>query len=343
MTDPLWINADEGAPEYSAVELRRNQAMLLTHGVADGLGARAGFRPGGSDPITLSGQTISVHPRPVTVYPGESSTDGPYIGHLVADTHSLDPADGSNGRVDVVVTRVYDDDHDSSGRRELVTEYISGTPAADPDPPSIPPGALLSAVIEVPAGGSPSPSLEFVAPFTVASGGILPVRDADDSPTSGLYNGLARWRQDQSRLEVFDGSSWLVQGPRAGSDVNQSSVIGIEGKTDLGVEVEIDIGPLGIAIVTQTARLNADTDADTRTVDLWADWAGANTGGTSATGPVFNYRSRSVLSRQASGSTETYTFILHGLNPGLTSFVQAAQISGDTLDVLGNRLAVVTF
>lgn len=207
-TKPIAINADPTEPEYSAVETRRSLAMLLNHGVTDGLGARAGVRPGGSDALTLAGTTINVNARPVVVYPGESSTDGPYIGHLMPDTHTLDPADGSNPRIDIVIVRVYDDDHDASGRRELVTEYIAGTPAADPDPPATPSGAWVGLEVLVPAGGSPSPSATYVAPYAVASGGVLPVRDNTEGPDAGRYHGMVRYRQDTDELEAWDGSAW---------------------------------------------------------------------------------------------------------------------------------------
>src|SRR5690606_39020765 len=117
-------------------------------------------------------------------------------------------ADGSGDRIDIVVVRVYDDDHDSSGMRELVTEYITGTPAADPDPPSAPSGTFVGAEITVPAGGSPSPTLEYVAPFTVAAGGVLPVRGEDELPTSGRYPGMYADRGDTGELHRWDGSTW---------------------------------------------------------------------------------------------------------------------------------------
>jgi len=208
VTDPLWANADQGAPEYTAVELRRSMGALLWPG-SDRLGARAGVRPGADNAVSLSGTTVTVHDSQMIVYPGESFTDAPYWVHFLEHTHALDAADGSNDRIDIIVARVYDDDHDASGMREAVTEYVAGNPAADPDPPATPAGALLLAEITVPSGGSPAPSLQYVAPFHVAVGGVLPVRDGNEGPDSGRYHGMVRYRQDTDTLEAWDGSTWV--------------------------------------------------------------------------------------------------------------------------------------
>jgi len=191
-------------------------AVLLTQaGVNDRFGARAGVHPAGMPAVSLAGTTITVRDLKAVVYPGITTVSGPYLVGLPSETHELDPADATNPRVDIVVLRVYDDDEDSSGRREGVTEYIVGTAATSPVPPAPPPGAVLLASVLVPVSGSGDPVLTYEAPYTVASGGILPVRTDLELPagSSGLYDGSPRWRQDTHVLEVYDGAgAWLEVG-----------------------------------------------------------------------------------------------------------------------------------
>lgn len=174
MADPLWINADSGAPAYSADELRRAMALPLQFG-GRLLGGRQGVRPGGNQlKVSLAGTTITVQPGLAVVDPGLATTQGPYwVAIPTAETHTLAPADATNPRKDIVILRVYDHDMDSSGRREAVTEYLVGTPSPTPAEPAVPAGALRLATIDVPQVGGGSPVVTdrrqycFTGPATV--------------------------------------------------------------------------------------------------------------------------------------------------------------------------------
>ncbi|TMZ36335.1 hypothetical protein EMG21_33870, partial [Klebsiella pneumoniae] len=73
MTNPLWINESAGQPEYNAQSLRRSMSGLLTKGVADRLGARAGVVPNGRAAVSLSGVQVTVHDCNVVLNPALSS------------------------------------------------------------------------------------------------------------------------------------------------------------------------------------------------------------------------------------------------------------------------------
>lgn len=210
MNDPGFINHDGGSPEYSAAELRRIFAVLLVQGVTDRFGARSGVHPGGGNAVTLSGSTINVQHTKAVVYPGLSGTAGPYLCQIPATTHALQGADGTNPRKDIVILRVYDDDEDSSGQREAVTEYITGTPAVSPSEPNVPDSSVRLATIDVPQVGGGAAVLTFNAPYVVANGGILPVRTTGERPSAGRYDGMMVWRRDVQQLEVLNegGPSW---------------------------------------------------------------------------------------------------------------------------------------
>lgn len=212
--DPAWINVDPisgDAPEYNARELRRLDATLMLPGVTDRFGARSGVRPGGLDAVTLAGNTVTVRDLCAVVYTAAGgSQTGPYRVALQEETHELDPADGSNDRIDAIDLQVQDDDEDASGQRRAHSVYVPGQPASSPEPPALTENSVRLATVLVPAGGTPSPTLDFVAPYIASLGGILPVRDASELPTIGRYPGMAAYRQDADAVVVWDGSAWPI-------------------------------------------------------------------------------------------------------------------------------------
>ncbi|MFG2046129.1 hypothetical protein ACGFIW_01695 [Micromonospora sp. NPDC048935] len=207
MADPLWIDASSGAPAYSAAELRQNMALALMY---DGraLGARTGVRAGGTGlTVSLAGSTITAQPGVACVDPGLTTPQGPYwVSIPAAETHTLTAADASNPRKDIIVLRVYDHVEDSSGLRLARTEYLVGTPNPSPVRPTVLPGMLRLATIDVPKVGSGSAVVTNDAAYTVAAGAILPVRAATDiaAGVAGRY----RHRLDTGILEQDTGTVW---------------------------------------------------------------------------------------------------------------------------------------
>lgn len=193
-------------PAYNAQTLRLNDVVTLFHGSADGLGAREGVRPGSGPVITVAGTTWTVHDHSGVVYPGLTSTSGPYRYHQIETSDSLDPADGANDRVDALDLVIEDDDEDASGFRQSRVHYQAGTPGGGA--PALTPNALRLGTILVPSGGSPSPTVDSEASFTVASGGILPAHNASDLPTSGLYESMYADQLNIGSLIRWSGSTW---------------------------------------------------------------------------------------------------------------------------------------
>lgn len=209
MADPLWINGSGGTPAYDAAELRRGDAALLQY---DGraLGARQGIRPGGGLTVSLASTTITVA-KGVGVVDGIlSATQGPYRVALPADeTHTLTAAHATNPRKDRVILRVYDHDEDASGLRLARSEYLVGTPAASPTPPNVPDDAFELALIDIPSVASGNPAVVTNRRlYTVATGGILPVRDAIDEGAVPGYEGQVIDRLDLDVLRRYSGSAW---------------------------------------------------------------------------------------------------------------------------------------
>lgn len=228
--DPLWINEDPGVPDepsYNAQELRRSFRMwAYPGGNSRSFGARTGIYPAALVAVTLSGTTVTVNSTTAAV---NIDLRGPYLVQFAGTTYELDPADVSNPRKDIVVGRVWDDDEDASGLREADTQYIVGTPGATPLEPPVPAGAFRMATIDVPASGGGSASLTLNAPYTVASGGVLPVRDASELPTDTMYDGMMVYRQDVNELHVRDGSFWWKVGEVAKTPTDYNPSVGGHG------------------------------------------------------------------------------------------------------------------
>jgi hypothetical protein len=212
MPDPLWINCPAtGGPQYTAAELRQDMAF---GGQWSGrsLGARQGRRPGGTQwDVTLSGTTITIWAGVGIVDPGLSLSQGPYWVSLPADeTATLTAAHATSPRKDIVVIRVYDTDEDGSGLRTARSEYITGIAAPSPSEPAVPAGAVKIATIDVPAQGGGSPAVTMNAPYTVAPGGMLPVRNAAELAAVTPYPGMAVYMLDGTGLLIWSGSAWIL-------------------------------------------------------------------------------------------------------------------------------------
>lgn len=208
--DPMFVNASEGSPSYTAAELRRALGTLMTKaGTGDRFGARSGVHPAGTNALMLSGTLLTVQNLCAVVYPAANSTQGPYLVQLPQHTYTV-PAASAQPRKDVVVLQVWDTDEDGSGERKADTQYLMGVAAPSPVEPTIPAGALQLGTIDVPALGGGDPTLTYNAPYTVASGGILPVRTAAELPTTGRYEGMYCDVRDVDQLVRWSGSAWDV-------------------------------------------------------------------------------------------------------------------------------------
>lgn len=195
------------SPQYTASQLRRLNAGLMFGGTSDAFGVRQGVRPG-HVPLSVSGTTWTVEDLTGAVYPGLSSDDGGYPVAHQSESGSLTPADGSNDRIDALDLQIQDDDEDASGFRRARVVYDDTATPGSGSPPPLTSNALRLGTILVPSGGSPSPSVDTLAQWTVASGGVLPVRDDTEGPSAGMYVGMVRYRQDTDVLEAWDGSAW---------------------------------------------------------------------------------------------------------------------------------------
>jgi hypothetical protein len=217
--DPAWIDG----LTYSGAEMRRAASMgHMANGVAGG--SIGGVRPG--DPglkVTLSGMSISVAAGVAAV---------PYAGQGVYRAYNnttwsgtVNTADPSLTRIDLVYLRVWDNAVDAGGNTKADIVYITGSPGAGVAP--TPGGTVIYiplAQITVPAG-STTPSVTDLRGAAVAPGGIAPAGALGmatgyyagqyrDNPTTGLlerYDGAGTWgAPEQPMVGVINTSASLA-------------------------------------------------------------------------------------------------------------------------------------
>jgi hypothetical protein len=216
----MEFGADGGAdvyvaePVYDAPELRRPFGGLMYKGRPDLPGTgRFGARPGilqntSVSEVSLSGTQVTVGDLTCVVNPTDGGTQaGPYLVAIPAGTHDLNPPDGSNTRIDLIVAEVLDDDEDSSGQRLARTRYVPGTAGAGT--PATPAGTLLLATATVPVSPGAA-TLDFDGDFTVAKGGILPVRTTAGLPATFRREADYADLADADALVRFSGSAWEI-------------------------------------------------------------------------------------------------------------------------------------
>lgn len=302
--DPVW----EDTLSYSGQELRRAD-LLMVMGNGSALGARSGVRPG--DPgltTTLSGSTISVSAGAAVVY---QSGQGVYRAAMAsAWTGTLNAADATYTRIDLVYLRVWDDAVDASGLHQADVVYLAGTPSATPAAPT-PSGTQiylpLATITVPPSGGGAASVSTAVRPYTVAPGGILPASSAPGSPYTGQYyddgTGLRRW----------SGSAWRQASPilpSVSDQVSSPSSYTAGAFTDFTSgqwpALTVTVPPSGmVAISVGAAVRNSNVSSSTG----WVGWraSGALTEGTSEANGVSCQGSRTYATRRV---------IRSGLTPG---------------------------
>lgn len=217
----LPVDAVAGEPQYSGREWRQAQSALIGGATsARPLGARSGVRPGTpASTVEATSTTWTCRPHAGVLDTQASAIAGPYLYAVDADeTGSVTAANATNPRKDIIYAQLSDPaESDGSTAPKVEIKYLAGTAAASPARPATPARSSRIATIDVPVSGGGSPTVTFDAPYAVAPGGIVPVRDSTERAA------LAAWATAESPVYASmggilyvcnDGSTWKVAGGR---------------------------------------------------------------------------------------------------------------------------------
>lgn len=226
MTITVWpVNAVGGSPAYSGKTIRQAQSVAMSGATsARPLGTQSGVRFGTpTDTVSVSGSTVTIKPHAGILDKQASAAAGPYMYAIDAnETKTLDAAHGTHPRIDIITVRLDDPaESDGSSNPAVVVVYKAGTAAASPATPTPATSReLILATIAVPQSGGGSAVVTWVAPYTVAAGAVVPVRDTTErdalatavGPTTHAPLYVHRVDATAGRnLEcTMDGTTWYV-------------------------------------------------------------------------------------------------------------------------------------
>lgn len=233
-----WAVGNTSDRKVGAEDARRAMAALMVPGHTP-VSSLTGLRLGGGNPgrVTATGTPgPSVVVEEFQGFLDNSGRPGTYIvtldGNKTIDLLTANPAHASNQRNDLIVAQQSDADYGDADRNFLV-RHIVGTPSGSPtDPvPSGSPNYVTLARVRVTAGATTitNAMIDDLRPaWTVALGGIKPVRGTTDRTALPLLNSQVIIRLDRSPIwtEMCDGTAWRVMpGAVTASTADRDSAI----------------------------------------------------------------------------------------------------------------------
>jgi hypothetical protein len=225
MANRLWpADAISGAPAYSGRALRQTQSPFTAGATpARPLGARSGVRPGTSTAtVTATATAWTCGPHAGLLDVETAAEAGPYTYAVdTSVTGAITASNASNPRVDLIYVQVTDaaEDGAAPGQPAVVTVgYLAGTASASPVAPALPARSIGLARINVPKTGGGNPTVQWIAPYAVGAGGLLPVWDQAERDALTKTEPLLVWRLDKHWAELWNGSGWEVIGTHAERD-----------------------------------------------------------------------------------------------------------------------------
>lgn len=174
---PMWL-AGCTYDANGGNDLRNSGVTALVYdtGIVSGstVSVRGGVMGGAGLVVSAgTGMTVNVQPGSFVVPNSGTPTAGGYIATLASQaTLTVQTADPSNPRIDIVCANVVDNGNSSSfGQVQIIT----GVAAPSPSAPSAPANSITLCQITVTAGASAITSgmLSDQRPFTTATGGVL--------------------------------------------------------------------------------------------------------------------------------------------------------------------------
>ncbi|MBC7594534.1 MAG: hypothetical protein H7288_11450 [Kineosporiaceae bacterium] len=176
------VDAAAGAPSYGGRMLRQVNAVAFAGASSTRpLGGRSGVRPGTSTTTVSATSTTWT----CAAFSGVADVEAAAESGLVTfscdavQTGSITAASASIARQDLIYVQIDIPVEDGSTVPVATVKYIAGT-VASTDPALPVSRAFAIARINVPVSGGGSPTVTWIAPYAVAAGGIIPVRNTTE-------------------------------------------------------------------------------------------------------------------------------------------------------------------
>lgn len=173
------LDAVSGAPSYTGRVLRQtNSAALAGATSARPFGGISGVRPGTSvTTVTATSTTWTAQTFAGVIDLEASALSGAYeFAFNLVTSGSVTASNASNPRIDILSVRIDDPaEGDGSSVPAVTMVYTAGTATGSPVAPAAPARSFAVAQLNFPAGSGTTPTVTWVAPYTVAAGASLPV------------------------------------------------------------------------------------------------------------------------------------------------------------------------
>lgn len=208
----ITLLAPDGVP-VTAQQERQARAALYAGSPSRPLGGRSGFRPGTPmDTLTATSTTWTLKPCAAMIDPGATTHQGMYGWASDANiTGSVNPADASNPRKDIVYIQVNDSTSgDGSGSVSYAPQYLAGPNNGSNVPPDLPLRSFLLGTISVPKATTGSPTVVLNTARFAAAGSAIHVFSAAERDGLDKFDGLTVRRMDVAGrpTETWDGAAW---------------------------------------------------------------------------------------------------------------------------------------
>ncbi|WP_042400221.1 hypothetical protein [Streptacidiphilus carbonis] len=326
---PLWLTGCT----YDANggnDLRNSgvSAYFYDQGIVTGtsIGLLAGVVGGAGLQATAgTGMTVLVQPGSFVVPNSATPTAGGYASTLSTQaTLTVQTADPSNPRIDIVVANVVDNGNSTSfGQVQILT----GTAAPSPSAPGAPANSLILAQLSVPAGTSSMTGglVTDKRSFTTTTGGVLVApkgsatgyvgQVAYDGASGSFYHNTNVGGAQQLKVLPWPPQTLFKTSPTistSGSVVTVlSTTITVDGSTDISIYVKAT----GLAMLASHGEFGANLQAmvDGSLIDQMVVLNTASDGVVRGGGSFTAYTSASQGTTPSAG-THTVSFKLQGID-----------------------------
>ena len=296
------LDAVTGAPSYTGRALRQTQSPGLAGATAARpFGAISGVRPGTSAAtVTATSNTWTAQTFAGVIDLEASALSGAYeFAFNLVTSGAVTASNASNPRSDILSVRIDDPaEGDGTSVPAATLVYTAGVAAGSPVAPATPARSFIIAQFNFTAGVGTTPSVTWVAPYTVAAGGILPVTSLANLTAYTPNDGALAVRTDTGIPYLRASTAWRpLSGARiyptgvagAGVSIATDGTIILAGAstiTLLGIgsadydTIHVEFDGVGTAAANMICRVRASgTDVSTST------YAFVNVETTTSTGP----------------------------------------------------------